>query len=322
LRNIRRDKRFRFSFVYDLRMDSFGSSWIYGADAVPSIERCPQDAEELTGLSLRGELSQRGSRFALANGHLHERTDGASASVLFGHDEQGRHGNFEPQSYASIRTNPAWSKRLSKAHTGYRRARAKANWVWKELDCATSSDALLMNIFCYPGVLRQDNLCAILGHSDTDVPLFGFRPRTPLKQMGRDATEIDMKLGSLLVEAKLTESDFQVADLRLLQQYEMFEDVFNCDALPLRRGKYAGYQLVRGALAAYASECSFAVFCDARRPDLIEEWYMILASVHRYDFRCRLKLLTWQELAAAVPKDLQLFLELKYGIFASKVSSF
>jgi len=38
--------------------------------------------------------------------------------------------------------------------------------------------------------------------------------------------------------------------------------------------------------------------------------------VRLYDLRCRLKLLTWQELAGVVPGDLQEFLALKYGIVA------
>jgi hypothetical protein len=39
-----------------------------------------------------------------------------------------------------------------------------------------------------------------------------------------------------------------------------------------------------------------------------------MRCVRPYDLRCRLKLLTWQELAKAVPCDLQDFLEVKYGI--------
>jgi hypothetical protein len=75
-----------------------------------------------------------------------------------------------------------------------------------------------------------------------------------------------------------------------------------------------GYQLIRNVLAAYASDAGFCVLCDARRPDLIEIWYSVLAAVHSYTFATRLKLLTWQELAPTIPQDLQQFLEVKYGI--------
>jgi hypothetical protein len=80
------------------------------------------------------------------------------------------------------------------------------------------------------------------------------------------------------------------------------------------RSVIVGYQLIRNVLAAYAAEASFCVLCDARRHDLIEIWYAVLSAVHYPTFATRLKLLTWQELATVLPKDLQQFLEAKYGI--------
>ncbi len=265
-------------------------------------------------VSLRTELSIRSLRYANRHGYLHERTDGAIPSILFGCDGEGRHGNFYAASYEQIRQVPAWAKRLEKVHTAYRRARGRANWCWKELDCSNSSDALLMNMFCTPGVTDGVAVRALLGHEGGELPEFGVKPRTPLLNGRYDCTEIDMRLGDLLVEAKLTESDFQVADQRLVLRYRDLEEVFDVDELPLRKGKYMGYQLIRGALAAYASGASFCVFCDARRPDLAEAWYGILRAVRRSDLRCRLKLLTWQELAGVVPAELQGFLGVKYGI--------
>jgi hypothetical protein len=153
-----------------------------------------------------------------------------------------------------------------------------------------------------------------LGSDLAELPEFGFKPRTPLSNLRFDNTEIDMKLGDLLVEAKLTESDFQLADPRLVHRYRDLATVFDIAELPLRKGKHIGYQLIRGALAAYAANTSFCVFCDARRPDLTECWYSVIRAVRLYDLRCRLKLLTWQELARAVPIDLQEFLASKYGI--------
>lgn len=41
------------------------------------------------------------------------------------------------------------------------------------------------------------------------VPQFGFRPEIPISSGKTDRTEIDMQLGDLMVEAKLTETDFQ-----------------------------------------------------------------------------------------------------------------
>jgi hypothetical protein len=81
-------------------------------------------------------------------------------------------------------------------------------------------------------------------------------------------------------------------------------------------GGYASYQLIRNVLAAYATGCSFCVLHDERRPDLREKWFQVLAAVKSTDMRARLKVLTWQELSALLPDELQKFLDLKYGIVA------
>jgi len=118
-----------------------------------------------------------------------------------------------------------------------------------------------------------------------------------------------------LVEAKLTESDFQSAKFDLVHRFRDLETVFDLSELRVSNDRYKGYQLIRGALAAYATDCSFCVFCDARRPDLVEAWYGIMCAVRLAELRCRLKLLTWQELATVLPEDLRHFLAAKYGIF-------
>jgi hypothetical protein len=282
---------------------------------VPAIEQLNFDVP--CGISLRSELSLRGLRFALANGFLHERTDGQVPSIIFGRDENGRHGNFHPAAYQRICGDREWSRRLEKVHTASKRSRVRANWQWKELDCANSSDALLMNIFCHPEVVRSARVQAMLGIGSDARPEFGFKPRTPLQGGRRDNTEIDMKVDNLLVEAKLTESDFQSARFELICRYRDLETVFDLSELPIRNNMQNYYQLIRSTLAAYAMDCSFCVFCDARRPDLIEAWYRVMSTVRLFDLRCRLKLLTWQELAAILPQDLQQFLMNKYGIFAT-----
>jgi hypothetical protein len=133
-----------------------------------------------------------------------------------------------------------------------------------------------------------------------------------------DRTEIDLQLGSLFLEAKLTESNFQTAAPRLIERYRDLETIFDLTRLPRKdTGVIQGYQLIRNVLAAFASDASFCVLCDARRRDLIEIWYSVLSAVHYPSFAWRLKLLTWQELALVLPKDLQQFLEAKYGIISA-----
>lgn len=257
-------------------------------------------------------------RFAAARGLVYERTDGAVPGILFTRGEEGRHGNFHPRVYEAICARPEWKRRLEKVHTAHKRVRARADWRWMELDCANSSDALLMNVFCHPGVMERAGVRATLGIAAGAVPEFGWKPRTPLKGGKRDGktdnTEVDMRVGDLLVEAKLTESDFQSARVELVERYRDLEDVFDVSELPMRGGRVMGYQLIRGTLAARASGYSFCVLCDARRPELVETWYAVMRAVRSFELRCRLKLLTWQELAGVVPEELREFLAEKYGV--------
>jgi hypothetical protein len=125
-----------------------------------------------------------------------------------------------------------------------------------------------------------------------------------------------MRLGNLLVEAKLTESNFQRAEKRVLVAYRDFLEVFDHEQLPQTDSHYLSYQLLRNVLAAHALRCSFCVLLDARRPDLIDAWYAVMKCVKPVELRTALKVLTWQELAQVLPAKLQAFLASKYGIGA------
>jgi hypothetical protein len=288
---------------------------------------------------LRRDLSARAQHLARTHDLLHEISPGSNPAVIFGRDDHGRHGNFHPASDTTICANPAWLRRLAKPHTASRRSRARKDWQWMELDSANSSDALLMNIFCHPGIFNGHTLApAVANLLNVDLTAhscFGITPGVPLKhpRKGRsklpaelsgranllkDRTEIDLHLGNLFLEAKLTESNFQTATPRLIERYRDLETVFDLTRLPRKpTGAILGYQLIRNVLAAFASDASFCVLCDARRRDLIEIWYSVLSAVHSPTFATRLKLLTWQELSTTLPKDLQQFLEAKYGIVST-----
>jgi hypothetical protein len=313
----------------------------------------------LTAAQLRRDLTLRAAHHARTHSHLHDISAGREAAILFGRDEHGRHGNFHPAAYAAICANPDWLRRLAKPHTASRRSAARHDWRWMELDSATSSDALLMNIFCHPqvfdGIHLSTPIAALLNVDPTTTLCFGAHPGVPLlanlkprtkKSAPRerlDRTEIDLTLtsstSSLFVEAKLTESDFQTAAPALISRYRDLEVVFDLARLPQKiltppplppnldpddptvnlparptRVRIAGYQLIRNVLAAFAADASFCVLLDVRRHDLIESWYTVLSAVHSPTFATRLKLLTWQELAATLPRDLQSFLATKYGI--------
>jgi len=137
-----------------------------------------------------------------------------------------------------------------------------------ELDSATSSDALLMNVFCHPDVADDSGLnapiAALLGVDRNVQPRFGANPGVPLatalkprsKRAGPlaafDRTEVDLVLAgpttTLFVEAKLTESDFQTASLALLTRYRDLDAVFDVDRLP-RTNPAAPYSSTSGAWA-------------------------------------------------------------------------
>jgi hypothetical protein len=266
--------------------------------------------------ALRRELADRAQKYARTEGLPHCLSYGEAPSVCFApYEDDSRHGNFLQGSYKAITRNPAWVRRLAKVHTQYRRSLPNTErGRWMELDSCTSSDALLMNIFCHPGVKRDGRLAVRLGAEPGTSPCFGYKARVPLANGQFDRTEVDLRLTNLLVEAKLTESDFQSAEKGVLWAYRDFSDVFDRQQLPQTSDRYFSYQLLRNVLAAYAKQCSFCVLLDSRRPDLADAWYAVMKCVKPVGLRIKLRISTWQEVAEDVPPKLRAFLATKYGI--------
>ncbi len=269
---------------------------------------------------LRQELSARNQEYARRHRLPHACSFGMPPVVCFEpYEENRRHGNFLPRTYAAILANPNWRWRLQKAHSQARTALPRnPRERWCELDSSCSSDALLMNVFCYPGILRDRRLRMVLGIDGDATPEFGVKARVPLANGKFDRTEVDMRLGSLVVEAKLTESDFQSCAIATAESYRDFAEVFERGRLPRSSGRYLSYQLIRNVLAANASVYAFCVLFDERRPDLREAWFAIMSCVRLHELRLRCKAMTWQELAAVLPRRLQGFLEEKYGIVSDR----
>ena len=158
---------------------------------------------------------------------------GSEPVVVFSPDECSggeRHGNFFDPAYTAILKRPSWMRRLKKAHTG-RRTLPRSERPWCELDSSTSSDALLMNVFCTPGVLESPLVRSVLGVEDGADAVFGWKARVPLKSGRTDTTEVDLQWGSLLIEAKLTETDFQTRAAAVVESYRDFEEVFSPELL-------------------------------------------------------------------------------------------
>ena len=166
-----------------------------------------------------------------ARGRAHVESYGSSPVIVYAPDGD-RHGNFFDASYSAIASRPEWMRRFNKIHAQAARSLPKAERRWRELDSSMSSDALLMNIFCAPGVAQSQLLFNALGVETDAAPLFGWKARVPLANGRFDRTEVDMRLGSLLVEAKLTETDFQTREAAVVESYRDFDAVFDRELLP------------------------------------------------------------------------------------------
>lgn len=265
----------------------------------------------LSSRQLRQELSAR--NLQRAQTHVHELTFGSVPGVVYDYTEQGSHGNFLQPSLRRILADPRWAARLRKAYTGVHLLPRAADRQRGELECAASSDALLMNVFCYPGALRRRALCACLGIEPGGRAAFGVRVALPMRNGETDRTELDMRLGDVLVEAKLTETGFGRASFERLTRYKSVEESFDLDQLP-RGSKFEGYQLIRGILAAQRHGMRYLVLLDNRRADLSEICFRVLCAVRSAEARSRFRLISWQELAGTLPPVLRQFLDEKYGI--------
>src|SRR3954452_24538737 len=155
---------------------------------------------------LRHELRERSALFVKKH-RLAAQFSYGSAPVVVYEPTVDRHGNFIDASYRAICENATWRKRLDKVHTSARVSLPKTDRKWSELDSCNSSDALLMNVFCYPGVADDPRFLNALGVERPEPPVFGLRARVPLADGKFDRTEVDLKLGDLLIESKLTETD-------------------------------------------------------------------------------------------------------------------
>jgi hypothetical protein len=192
---------------------------------------------------LRRELAMRNRIWA--RGRLHVESYGAEPVVVYAPESTpdsgpfgatARHGNFFDAAYAAILARPEWTRRFNKVHAQAAHSLPKPVGEparrWRELDSSMSSDALLMNVFCTPGVVESAAVRSALGIEPAAAPEFGWKARVPLKSGLVDRTEVDLRLGSLLIEAKLTESDFQTRKAEFVEAYAEFDTVFERDFLP------------------------------------------------------------------------------------------
>ena len=226
--------------------------------------------------------------------------------------DDSSHGNFDPESWSEIIADRDWSIRCEKTHARRNALPVEKQGGARELDSSNSSDALLMNFFCFPGAVP--GILRALGlPEEASRPDFGFKAKLPLADGCEDSTEVDMRIGSLLFEAKLTERDFTTCTRPHVERYRDLETYFDVDSLPTRDGEIAGYQLVRNVLAAAHYDSRLVVLLDQRRPDLLLEWWRVHSAIRSGALRARCEFRTWQQVAAACPARLAEFLAEKYA---------
>lgn len=81
-------------------------------------------------------------------------------------------------------------------------------------------------------------------------PEFGSKPGLYLKSGQGDRTEIDLTLDNLILEAKLTETDFIKKSVSTVKNYTDVEKIFHFNQLP-NDGKFIfHYQIIRNILAS------------------------------------------------------------------------
>ena len=265
---------------------------------------------------LRAQLRTRAEARASTPGIVSYKSLGTPPTVLFKPTGGARsHGNFHDESWAAIQQTPEWATRLGKRHSQPTALPIAERLTAMELDSSNSSDALLMNCFCCPGA--PEAIVRGLGLDPGPSPgpmIFGFLAKLKLTDGGLDATEVDLRFGALLFEAKLTEADFTSRPKPHVFRYATLLDAFNVDVLPSDGASFRGYQVIRNILAAQEHGASSVVIVDARRPDLREEWEAVSTAIKVPALAARCHLRTWQDVAAAAPAGLKVFLEAKYGV--------
>lgn len=211
--------------------------------------------------------------------------------------------NFNPDSYKKILSNPQWKRRLGKTHP-------KLQDTF-EMQSSNSSDAILMNIFCNPKLIIWTGIKKLFNITDFDDFLFGWKPDFSNEKLV--STEIDLKFNDIIIEAKLTEDDFQSQGPEIVEAYDNFSLVFDCTLLELnKKGEYRNYQLIRNILTAYKCEYRFILLVDESRIDLIKEFIKTTNAIKENSLRKRMEFITWQEITNSVGKTLREYIQTKY----------
>ena len=182
---------------------------------------------------LRQELTLRNRSYARGRAHVESY---GSAPVIVYEPDGGRHGNFfdaglrghyrKSRLDAPLRQSSCPGRAcVAQAATRFRPPLARARLLH---ELRRPADEYLLT----PGVAESAAVRDALGVDTETAPVFGWKARVPLANGRFDRTEVDMRFGSLLVEAKLTEVGFQTRAAAIVEAYRDFDLVFDRDLLP------------------------------------------------------------------------------------------
>jgi len=169
------------------------------------------------------------------------------------------------------------------------------------MQSSNSSDAVAMNIFCYPRFRSWNGIKYLLKLDKIDEIKFGFTAQLfkyPDDYPEQDFTEIDVKFNDeILCECKLTEKDFTSKAKCEVEIYAYFRNIFHTHKLPQNDDEYYNYQLIRNILAANHHNCRFILFCDMRRPDLAKSFFQTVSCIKDefLELRTKCEIIYWQE---------------------------
>ncbi len=213
--------------------------------------------------------------------------------------------NFNNKSYDSIQTNDNWKKRLEKRHSHF-------DDDTLEMQSSNSSDALLMNIFCYPKFRIWTGPSKLLGFDPNNEIEFGWNPQFINEHSGHK-TEIDLKIGNIIFEAKLTESSFTTKNINKIRKYPDFKEIFDERNLIINdKNEVENYQLIRNILTAYKYNYRFLLLVDETRIDLIRSFAKTVFAIKVTELRKKMNFITWQELVNSCGKELKEYITIKY----------
>jgi len=250
--------------------------------------------------NIRLRLKENAKKLALSNN-----LKGFECKTSFIFDDISM--NFNKDTFDNIKKHKNWKSRLNKRHSHF-----PVKNIY-EMQSANSSDALLMNIFCHPQFTKWKGPKKLLNIERYDKFSFGWNPIFENENPDY-RTEIDLKINhtDVIIEAKLTESDFTSKEVKCVEGYEDFHYVFDKNFLKIKDDKYENYQLIRNILTAKKNNSDFILIVDQTRIDLIRQFYATVNAVKDFNFAGRLKFITWQELIKSTGISLKGYIENKY----------